>query len=38
MSKGVKENGFNVIYLVGGCGGWGPCEHNFWEVWLKASA
>ena len=33
----LREKKFNVIYLVDGCGGWGPCEHNFWEVWLKST-
>ena len=33
----LKEKNFNVIYLVDGCGGWGFCEHNFWEVWLKST-
>jgi FkbM family methyltransferase len=33
----LKKRGFNVIYLVDGCGGWGYCENNFWEVWLKSS-
>ena len=29
----IKENGFKRIYSV--CGGWGPCENNFYEVWRK---
>ena len=29
----LKQNGFYVDYSKPG--GWGPCEQNFYEVWLK---
>lgn len=33
----LTKKGFNVIYLIDDCGGWGFSKHNFWEVWLKSS-